>query len=254
MIRWTIAIALGLLVAWIAYARAATPGQRGRVVLLAMLRAVAVLLVAALFLGAPASPPRAAAPLLAIDASASWRRAGGDDSTTVRELRGQWQAIAREQRIADAVVLVGDSLRDVSVVDITQLVPADAASRVRSAVDRAAALGRPMLLLTDGEVDDAESLADAPLGSQVRVLARTPRRDAALADLTVPASASAGDTLQVAALLASGAAGSTEGSMRITLDGVEAGRAAVPALAAFATTRITLPLPLPRGARTRSAR
>lgn len=250
MIRWTIAIALGLLVAWLAYARSATPGQRGRVLLLALLRFVAVLIVAALFLGAPARPPRPAAPLIAFDASASWRRAGGDDSTTVRALRTQWQAVLREHSATDALVLVGDSLREVGSSDIAQLVPRDAASRARPAIDRAAALGRPLLLVTDGELDDPESLDDAPLGSTIRVLTRTPRRDVALADLTVPASASAGDTLQFAALLASGAAGGTEGVMRLTLDGIDVGRVSVPALAAYATTRVTLPVPMPRGART----
>ena len=250
MIPWGVAIALGLLVAWLAYARSATPGQRPRVLLLGLLRCVAVVLVAAMFLGAPSAPPRPADPLLAIDASASWRRAGGDDSTTVRDLRAQWQSIARQQRTNETLVLVGDSLRDVSRGDLARMVPTDAATRVRSAVDRAAALGRPLLLVTDGEVDDADALADAPLGSEVRVLPRSARRDVALADLTVPVSASAGDTLQIAALLASGGAGGTEGVMRLTLDGVDVGSVPVPALAAYATTRVTRALPLPHGTRT----
>jgi hypothetical protein len=250
MIRWTLAIALGLVVAWLAYARAAAPGQRARVLVLALMRFGALMLVAAILFGAPAAPPRAAAPLVALDASSSWRRAGGDDTTTVRELRSQWQAALNAQAASDALVLVGDSLREVASGDLAQLVPSDAASRVRSAVDRAAALGRPLMLITDGEVDDAEALAEAPLGSSVRVLARAPRLDVALADLTIPSSATAGDTLQVAALLASGGAGGVEGVMRLSVDGVDAGRVAIPALAAFATTRVTLPLPLPRGART----
>ncbi|MBL0171438.1 MAG: hypothetical protein IPP90_12020 [Gemmatimonadaceae bacterium] len=54
----------------------------------------------------------------------------------------------------------------------------------------------------------------------------------------------------MAALLASGASGGTDGVLQLTLDGVAAGRVAVPTLAAFATTRVTLPLPMPRGART----
>ena len=57
MIRWSIAIGLGLFVAWLAYARSLTAGQRARVLVLAAVRFAAVLLVAALFLGAPAAPP-----------------------------------------------------------------------------------------------------------------------------------------------------------------------------------------------------
>ncbi len=248
MIRWILAIALGVLVAWLAYARAATPGQRGRVVVLALLRAVAVLLVAALVFGAPAAPPRVAQPMVAIDASASWLRAVGDDSTAVRALREAWLKEV-DAAASDALVLVGDSLRELSRNDVAQLTPGDATSRIRSAVDRAAALGRPMLLITDGEVDDADALSDAPPGSRVRVLPRDNKRDVALADLALPSAASAGDTLQVSSLLVSGGTGAAEGTLRLSLDGAEVAKLALPALAPFATTRLTMPLVLPRGAR-----
>ena len=49
-----------------------------------------------------------------------------------------------------------------------------------------AGLGESVLLLTDGEVDDAESLAEAPVGSVVRVLAKVPRRDAANVPIARP--------------------------------------------------------------------
>ncbi len=251
MTRWLIAAALALCVAWLAYARSATPGQRGKVLALAVIRFVAVLLVAALALGAPSSPPQPAAPLVAIDVSASWRRAAGDDSSAVDSLRRQWQSVVSAVASgADEVMLVGDSLREVAPADVDRIVPQDAASAIRPAIDRAAALGRPVLVVTDGEVDDAEALADAPLGSSVRVISRAARLDVALADLTVPAAATAGDTLQIAALVASGALATAEGRLRLTLDGVESGSVMVPVLAPYATTRVTLPLPLPRGART----
>ena len=211
MIRWAIAIGLGLFVAWLAYSRSLTAGQRVRVLVLAAVRFAAVLLVAALFLGAPAAPPSPASPLLAIDASASWRRAGGDDSATVKALRTKWQSAVREAGPEGVLVLVGDSLRETGASDVARLMPNDASSRMRPAVDRAAALGRPLWLLSDGEGEDADALADAPPGSRLIVPPRNERRDVALADLAVPPSASAGDTLQVSALLASGAAGGTEG-------------------------------------------
>lgn len=251
MIRWSLAIIIGLLVAWLAYSRSATTGQRGRVALLAAMRALAVILVAAILFGAPSAPARPALPLVALDASASWRRAGGDDSSVVQALRKDWAtAISASGAGSGDVVIAGDSLREASLSALLNVVPSDASSRMRSAVDRAAALGRPLFLITDGEVDDADALAEAPPGSRVHVSARTARKDVALADLTVPTSGNAGDTLQVATLLASGGAGSPEGMLRLTLDGAAAGQIAVPALAAFATTRLTLPLLLPRGSRT----
>jgi len=238
-------------VAWLAYARAATPGQRFRVMLLAALRFAAVLLVAALALGAPSAPPRPAPPIIALDASASWRRAGGEDSATVDSLHARWQAAASALGASDdEILLVGDSLRAVSRATLTELVPADAASRIRPAIDRAAALGRPLTLITDGEVDDVEAFADAPLGSAVRVVPRPPRLDLAIADLTVPAAATAGDTLQISALLASGAQTTVEGRLVLSLDGVETASVPVPVLPPFSSSRLTLPLPLPRGART----
>jgi hypothetical protein len=244
------AIALGAIAAWLSYARAASPGQRGRVMVLAALRFAAVVLVAAIALGAPAAPPRVAAPLVAIDASASWRRADGDDSTAVRTLRTTWrQAIRDAGAGSENIVLVGDSLREVAASDVAQLLPDDANSRVRSAVDRASALGRPLLLLSDGEIDDPDALADAPPGSRTVVPARSAKRDLAIAELTVPSAATAGDTLQVAALLVAGGTGTTEGSLQVSIDGAAVGSVAVPTLAPYATTRVTVPLPLPRGAR-----
>jgi hypothetical protein len=248
--RWALAAAIALLVAWLAYARSATPGQRGKVALLAAIRFAAVLLVAAMVLGAPSAPPTPAAPLVAIDVSSSWRRAGGDDSSRVDSVRAQWQRASQSAGASDNLVMVvGDSLREMAPGELARVLPNDAASRIRPAIDRAAALGRPLLLVTDGEVDDPESLSEAPIGSSVRVPVREARQDVALADLTVPSDASAGDTLQVAALIASGATTSGEGRLLLTLDGVAAGSVAIPILGAFSTTRVTLPLPLPRGSR-----
>ncbi len=245
MIRWTIAIALGIGVAWLAYARSTAPEHRARVLLLALMRGLAVMLVAALLFSAPSALSKPSMPLVAIDASASWRRAQGDDSTALRALRTVWSAAASQ---SDATVLVGDSLRVVGNADVASLTPRDGASRVRLAVDRAAALGRPLLLVTDGEVDDPESMSDAPSGSAVRVPTRNARRDVALADLTVPPAAAAGDTLPVLAVVVAGAVATPAGTLQFTLDGAPAGSVAVPALGAFATTRVALSVALPRGA------
>lgn len=246
MIRWTLALILGAAVAWLAYRRAST-ASRSSVVLLATFRGVAVVLVAALLLGAPSSPPRPALPVIAVDASASWRRGAGDDSAAVHALRIFVDSVRGG---ATDVVLLGDSIRDVSAGDFARLVPGDRSSRVRPAIDRAAAMGRPLEFVTDGEIEDPESLADAPAGSAVRVPQRTPRRDAALAELSIPASATGGDTLQVSALVVAGGAGATDGTLQLGIDGSALASTPVAALAPYATTRLSLPLVVPRGTRT----
>jgi len=243
--RWAAAIALGLVVAWLAYGRAAR-GQGARVLALALLRAAAVAIVAALLIGAPSAPARLASPLVALDVSASWRRAVGDDSTAVRALR---TAASSASSGSDQLVFVGDSLREVSARDIARVLPNDGASRIRPAIDRAAALGRPLLLITDGEVDDADAIADAPAGSSVRVLPRAAKSDAAIAELGVPLSASAGDTIQAAMLVSAGSAGSAEGRVAVTLDDSIVGTVPVAALTAYSSTRVILPIVLPRGSR-----
>ncbi len=236
---------IGAAVAWLAYRRASS-ASRAPIVLLALLRGLAVAVVAALLLGAPSAPTRPALALLAIDASASWRRGAGDDSVAVRAMRA---FVDSSRADATDVVLIGDSLRDIALADVSRLVPTDRASRVRPAIDRAAALGRPLIVVTDGEIDDAEAMADAPSGSVVRIPARAARADAAIAELSIPAAATAGDTVPVSALVVAGAGGSADGTLQLTLDGAASASAPVAALSAFASTRVALPLVVPRGAR-----
>jgi hypothetical protein len=200
---------------------------------LGALRALAVTLVAAILVGAPSAPPRPAAPLVAIDVSASARRAVGDETSAVNAWREQViGAATRDASGTDDFVIVGDSLRDIGPSAVAAILPDDQASRVRAAVDRAASLGRPLVLITDGEVDDAESLAEAPAGSMVRVLAKAPRTDGAIVDLAVPASATAGDTITVAATVVAGALPTPEAQLRILLDGLAPVQLPVPALGA----------------------
>lgn len=254
MIRWLVAIAIGLVAAWLAYGRSAAATRAApslQTWLLAGLRAAAVALVAALLLQAPIGTARPRAPLLAVDASASWRRAVGDESTFVQTWRRQVLDSAAGDAATDGeIVLTGDSLRDVTRDELARLLPADGASRVRPAVDRAAALGRRMVLVTDGEVDDPDALAEAPPGSRVVRLVAPPRRDVAVADLTVPVSVTGGDTVAAAITLAAGGVATAEGTLRLRVDGADVASAPLPALAPFAGTRITLPFVVGRGDRT----
>ena len=249
VIRWILALALGIAAAWLAYGRVGALA-RSRATLLGALRALAVTIVAAILFGAPSAPPRPAAPLVAIDVSASSRRAVGDENSVVNAWRERLaEAAKRDAPGTDAFVIVGDSIRDISASDMAALRSDDQGSRVRAAVDRAASLGRPLVLLTDGEVDDAESLAEAPAGSIVRVLANTPRTDGAIADMAVPSNATAGDTISVAATVTAGALATPDAQWRVAVEGLAPVVLPVPALAALTSTRVTTTITLPRGAR-----
>ena len=253
MIRWLPAIALGLVAAWLAYGRRAGSSDSTplRTWVLAALRAVAVAIVAALLLGAPMGRATPRAPLLAVDVSASWRRAVGDESTFVKGWRRSIADSVLRMAPGDApVVLVGDSLREAAADELARLTPADPASRVRPAVDRAASLGRSLILVTDGEVDDADALAEAPPGSRLVRLAGAPKRDVAVADLAVPVSATGGDTVTASVTLTAGGMATSDGTLRLFVDGTEAATAPIPTLAPFASTRLTLPFVVARGDRT----
>jgi len=253
VIRWFIAIAIGLVAAWLAYGRRGRGGVNSpsrMTWLLAALRAAAVAVVAALLLGAPRGRETPRAPLVAVDVSASWRRAVGDESTFVQGWRRLVNDSALRTVASDAdLVLVGDSLRESTADEARRVLPADRASRVRPAVDRAASLGRSLMLVTDGEIDDVDALAEAPPGSRVVRLPGAPRRDVAVADLQVPLSVTGGDTVTASVTLTAGAIAADNGTLHLRVDGVEAATATIPPLAPFASTRLTVPFAVTRGDR-----
>jgi hypothetical protein len=161
---------------------------------LAAARALSVALVVALLLDAPLGVRATLAPLTALDASASW---GQGRSARFAE------AAARARAARDgSPLLFGDSLREGSA----PAHPGDLASRVGPAVDRASALGRPLAIITDGQLDDPEALAALPAGSTVEVIPGTTGADAAVRSLDLPSSASAGDSIELRALVVSGGA------------------------------------------------
>ncbi|HZF68246.1 MAG TPA: hypothetical protein VEZ47_09430, partial [Gemmatirosa sp.] len=153
MTAWLAAAGLAALLGALSYA----PPPRGvgtRALALAALRGLAALLLAALALDAPAGRASPAAPLRALDVSASTTRALGAVGA------GGLAAPAG----GDTLWLVGDSAR---VGGGGGGGPVDRASRVSPIVERAAALGRPLVLVTDGELDDGDALLRAPTGSRV---------------------------------------------------------------------------------------
>src|SRR5215207_6627222 len=102
MTIWLVALVGGVLLALLSYRwRGASAGK---ILLVAILRALAFTLLIALLLDAVAGRPRPVAPIVALDVSQSWLRGG--DSTAWRDARGQARAAAR-----DSLFLVGDSIR-----------------------------------------------------------------------------------------------------------------------------------------------
>jgi hypothetical protein len=188
MILWVIALAAGCGAAVWLYGRS-LPRDAYRRALVA-LRALAVTFAVALALDAPLGFRSALRPLIALDVSASWLQGGA----------GRYaEATARAKAATGDLVLFGDSLREGS----TPSVPSDGATRVGPVVDRAAALGRPLDVITDGQIEDAEALAGLPAGSRVEVLPHADVTDVAVRSLDLPQAAAAGDSVELRALIVS---------------------------------------------------
>ncbi len=219
MTVWLLALAAGGI---------AAVGQYGwrlagaRTLPLAALRALAATIIVALLLGAPAGRGARAAGDVALDASESWLRAS--DSSA-------WHAALDSAARAGGVIhRFGDSLR----VAAGRAGPADHATKLRDVVDAATGSGRPALLISDGEMDDPELLADLPRGSRVIVLPRHEAPDAAVAALDAPRSLLAGDTVSARVTIVSGSLGSPGGRVELRLDDALLDTATLAPLAPFA--------------------
>src|SRR5687767_3422094 len=187
MSSWVVAVVAALALALVLYGWREPGGLPRRTPLIA-LRALALALVIALLLDAPAGTARPVAPFVALDVSASWRR-GGDTTA--------WRAALRTARAAphDSLYLFGDSARVAAIPEQ----PADRASRARPVIERALAAGRPLTIVTDGELDDPGELPALPTGSVIEVIPRTPSSDLAVIALDAPRAVVGGDTVEVRA-------------------------------------------------------
>ncbi|HEY8794493.1 MAG TPA: hypothetical protein VIM15_06050, partial [Gemmatimonadaceae bacterium] len=184
MLAWIFSLLVAAVLAWWSY-RAPAAGESRRTWWLAALRALAWLLMLALLLDAPSGPRRAVPPIAALDASASWLR-GGDSALWRR-------AISAARSASSDLLLWGDSAR----AGAAPAVPRDAATRALPLAERALAVGRPLVLITDGELDDPSTLASLPAGSRVEVIPHAPAVDAAVVALDAPRAVVAGDTMEV---------------------------------------------------------
>jgi len=204
MTIWLAAVVGGVLLALLSYRwRGASAGK---ILLVAVLRALALALLIALLLDAVAGLPRPVAPIVALDVSESWLR--GADSTAWITARRQATSAAR-----DSLFLVGDSVRVGDAPDR----PTDAASRLRPLVERALSSGSPLRLFTDGEVDDPDALASVPSGSEVVVIDAAGGPDVSVSDIQAPRAVIGNDTAEFRIEVAAGRAGAGAGSIALVL-------------------------------------
>ncbi|HEX6535407.1 MAG TPA: hypothetical protein VF041_12495 [Gemmatimonadaceae bacterium] len=200
MLPWLVAVAGGVVIAVGVYGWR-EPRVLARRLPLVALRAFAIAILVALALDAPAGARHPLPPLVALDASASWLRDG--DSALWRRARD------RARSFGDSIVLFGDSVRRAPL----PRAPSDAASRARPLAERALGAGRPLVLITDGELDDPAALPTFPAGSRLEVLARPPALDVGLVTLDAPRAVVSGDTLEVRVALRAGSRAVPAGSL-----------------------------------------
>jgi hypothetical protein len=232
---WALALLVGLLVAWLAYP---ARGVRGLTLLLAALRCLAVVALFALILDLPIGAASAPPPLVAFDASTSWMRSG--DTGALRTARDSARTIAG----GDAgVLLFGDSARDGTLADA----PGDAASRVEPLIQRSVAAGRRVVIVTDGALDDPESLQQSVAGSRIVVVPTAARADRAIADITSPSEAQVGDTIALQARITSDGASPVATTLRWMLGTSVLADVSVPPLTANGEAVIESRVVIPPG-------
>lgn len=200
-----LAIAIGLLIALVQYGRGALAP---RVLPLVTLRLLSATILTALLLDVAVGRAHLPQPDVALDASMSWLRAAPGCSAWTAALdsasrldHGHWFRF-------------GDSLR----ADASRDAPTDRASRLRPVADRAAGTGRPVVVITDGELDDGDLLATLPRGSRVIAAPCAPTADVAISMLDAPRTLLAGDSVTARITLVAGGAGAPASRLELRLD------------------------------------
>lgn len=219
MLTWLFAALLGLAIAFLLYFLRERIGIV-RALPLVLLRGVALTVLLALVLDAAAGRARSPEPLVALDVSKSWLR--GSDAVRWRQAQDRVRALG-----ADSLIVLGDSVR----VRPLPEQPSDDASRVGPLVERALAAGRPVVLVTDGELQDASALASLPRGSRVEVIEATPSPDAAIVTIEAPRAVVSGDTAELAITVRAGSSGAPTRALQLTAGGRVLARVQIDSLA-----------------------
>ncbi len=220
MLTWIVAAAAGVAAAALLYGLSG----RGRTVSLlplAVLRAGALTLLFALLFDAVIGRPQALPPLVALDVSLSWQRAADDVA---------WrEAVARAGGLSgETPLLFGDSTRS----SLPPAQPRDGESSIQGVVERAIGAGRPLVIVTDGELDDPTALDDAPAGSRIEMVTPARGPDVAVVGLTAPRFAVAGDTIDVRVGIRSGELAVAGATLSLLVDDVIVGTATLDTLPA----------------------
>lgn len=168
-------------------------GRRGWIALLC--RAVAGSAVGLLLVNVSCStPPRSQRPLVLLDGSLSMIASGGN-----------W-VLAKAMAGRDGEVRLFGGSGQARPQDT---LPAAGTSRLAPVLTSAAATGRPVVVITDGEIDDvAEISSDEFRASSIRVLPRRRVPDVAVTSVTGPSRITSGDSLKIVVELRSFGGGS----------------------------------------------
>lgn len=235
MLSWLFAALIGAALAFGLYALRERAGVAQMIPLVA-LRATAFTVLIALVLDAAAGRARAPEPLIALDVSRSWRR-GGDDA--------RWeQARSRVRALgADSLIVLGDSVRTRALPER----PDDDASRAGPLVERALAAGRPVVLVTDGELQDAGALGSLPRGSRVEVIEGPDRPDAAIVSIEAPRAVVSGDTVEMAITIRAGTSGAAGRALVLSAGERELARARIDSLPPDGERRSVVRAPIVAG-------
>lgn len=152
----------------------------------AVFRAVAWAVLALLLINPGCAIGPATTPLVLLDGSLSMAAAGG-----------RWDEAVAQARAAGEVRLFGDPARTLDSL------PAAGHSRLGPALAAAAATGRPVTIVTDGELEDFGSLQSDLVGlSRIRVLPRVVGPAIAVRSLEGPDRVSVADTVELVVGLA----------------------------------------------------
>ncbi|TFG50775.1 MAG: hypothetical protein E4H38_02970, partial [Gemmatimonadales bacterium] len=174
-----LALAFGLVVGWFTYWRLEGLGGRAWPAALSRAGAMATLLILVLDVGWSIAPGAGGRPVVLLDASLSMSTPGGH-WIEARDSAAKWGEV---RTFGDQ----GDHSADT--------VPSAGRSDLRPALSAALALGRPVIVVTDGEVTDgAELERDLLQGVGVRIFPRQSLAGAAITRFDGPTIVSEGDT------------------------------------------------------------
>lgn len=208
MLSWLLAILAGAAVALVSYGSAVRSNSPW-LWIAAFLRAAAIALLTAAVLDAPLGLQRRLAPVVLLDASASWLRSG--DTAAWRAAQDTARRLSR-----DSVVLFGATPRLAAVPSA----PDDQASHLQPALVQALGSGRSVVVITDGEIDDGSTALNAlPGGSRIVVPERGRFRDVAVVSADAPRFVSTGDSIGVRVSIGSGSGGAGSGTLTMYLGG-----------------------------------